>query len=123
MRLNAHQDAQADEAAREVFREKIRANKKVIDGEQNTRQAFEERRKAEFRQAEALANARLAEEIATQTRAQLYNAHMKLAQVSLEKGNFLALNKELLKADFALNADGGQYSDTVPSIEMSFPFL
>ena len=33
--------------------------------------------------------------------------------------NFLAKNEELLKADFALNADGGQYSDTVPSIEMS----
>jgi len=32
---------------------------------------------------------------------------------------FLAKNKELLSADFALNADGSQYTDTVPSIEMS----
>lgn len=33
--------------------------------------------------------------------------------------NFLTTNKDLLKADFALNADGGQYSDSVPSMEMS----
>jgi len=33
--------------------------------------------------------------------------------------NFLDKNKELLKADFALNADGNQYSDTMPSILMS----
>jgi acetylornithine deacetylase/succinyl-diaminopimelate desuccinylase-like protein len=33
--------------------------------------------------------------------------------------DFLAANKELLKADYALNADGGQYSDSVPSMEMS----
>jgi len=33
--------------------------------------------------------------------------------------NFLEKNKELLKADFALNADGGQYSETTPSILMS----
>jgi len=41
-----------------------------------------------------------------------------------EKGSpnfkdFLDKNKELLKADFALNADGSQYSDTTPSILMS----
>ena len=34
--------------------------------------------------------------------------------------NFLDQNKELLKADFALNADGSQFSETTPSIEMSF---
>lgn len=33
--------------------------------------------------------------------------------------DFLEKNKELLKADFALNADGGQASDTDPSIVMS----
>ena len=33
--------------------------------------------------------------------------------------NFLAKNKELLRADFALNADGAQYSDSIPSIWMS----
>lgn len=33
--------------------------------------------------------------------------------------NFLIANKELLKADFALNADGSQYSETTPSILMS----
>ncbi|MFZ6025298.1 MAG: M20/M25/M40 family metallo-hydrolase [Bacteroidota bacterium] len=33
--------------------------------------------------------------------------------------NFLEKNKELLKADFALNADGTQYSETTPSILMS----
>jgi acetylornithine deacetylase/succinyl-diaminopimelate desuccinylase-like protein len=33
--------------------------------------------------------------------------------------NFLARNKELLQADFALNADGAQFSDSVPSIWMS----
>ncbi|HEY5408037.1 MAG TPA: M20/M25/M40 family metallo-hydrolase, partial [Ginsengibacter sp.] len=33
--------------------------------------------------------------------------------------NFLVKNKELLKADFALNADGGQYNDTTPSIVLS----
>jgi len=33
--------------------------------------------------------------------------------------NFLIKNKDLLQADFALNADGGQYSDSVPSMEMS----
>jgi len=33
--------------------------------------------------------------------------------------NFLDKNKELLKADFALNADGSQYSETTPSILMS----
>lgn len=33
--------------------------------------------------------------------------------------NFLDKNKELLKADFALNADGTQYSETTPSILMS----
>ena len=32
--------------------------------------------------------------------------------------NFLIANKELVKADFALNADGSQYSDTTPSILM-----
>lgn len=32
--------------------------------------------------------------------------------------NFLDQNKDLLKADFALNADGSQYSDTTPSILM-----
>ena len=32
--------------------------------------------------------------------------------------NFLNKNKELLKADFALNADGSQYSETTPSILM-----
>jgi len=32
---------------------------------------------------------------------------------------FLVTNKELLKADFALNADGSQYSETTPSILMS----
>ncbi len=33
--------------------------------------------------------------------------------------NFLDKNKDLLKADFALNADGSQYSETTPSILMS----
>lgn len=33
--------------------------------------------------------------------------------------NFLNENKDLLKADFALNADGVQYSETTPSILMS----
>ena len=33
--------------------------------------------------------------------------------------NFLDRNKELLKADFALNADGSQYSETTPSVLMS----
>ena len=33
--------------------------------------------------------------------------------------NFLDKNKELLKADFALNADGNQFSETTPSILMS----
>jgi acetylornithine deacetylase/succinyl-diaminopimelate desuccinylase-like protein len=33
--------------------------------------------------------------------------------------SFLAKNKELLKADYALNADGGQYNDTTPSIVLS----
>ena len=33
--------------------------------------------------------------------------------------DFIAANKELLKADYALNADGGQASDTDPSIVMS----
>ena len=33
--------------------------------------------------------------------------------------NFLDKNRDLLKADFALNADGNQYSDTTPSILMS----
>ncbi|MDQ6844267.1 MAG: M20/M25/M40 family metallo-hydrolase [Bacteroidota bacterium] len=33
--------------------------------------------------------------------------------------NFITKNKELLKADFALNADGSQYSETTPSILMS----
>jgi acetylornithine deacetylase/succinyl-diaminopimelate desuccinylase-like protein len=33
--------------------------------------------------------------------------------------NFLDKNKELLKADFALNADGSQYSETTPKILMS----
>jgi len=33
--------------------------------------------------------------------------------------NFLGKNKELLKADFALNADGSQYNATTPSILMS----
>lgn len=33
--------------------------------------------------------------------------------------NFLIAHKELLKADFALNADGSQYSDNTPSIFMS----
>ncbi|MEO6329398.1 MAG: M20/M25/M40 family metallo-hydrolase [Ginsengibacter sp.] len=33
--------------------------------------------------------------------------------------NFLISHKELLKADFALNADGSQYSETMPSILMS----
>ena len=33
--------------------------------------------------------------------------------------SFLVKNKELLKADYALNADGGQYSDTMPSIMLS----
>ena len=32
---------------------------------------------------------------------------------------FLTANKEMLKADFALNADGGQFNDSVPSMEMS----
>ncbi len=32
---------------------------------------------------------------------------------------FLIANKELLKADFALNADGSQYSETTPSILIS----
>ena len=41
-----------------------------------------------------------------------------------EKGSpnfkkFLNKNKELLKADFALNADGSQYSETTPEILMS----
>ena len=41
-----------------------------------------------------------------------------------EKGSpsfkgFLDKNKDLLKADFALNADGSQYSETTPSILMS----
>ena len=41
-----------------------------------------------------------------------------------EKGSpnfkkFLDQNKELLKADFALNADGSQYTETTPSILMS----
>jgi acetylornithine deacetylase/succinyl-diaminopimelate desuccinylase-like protein len=33
--------------------------------------------------------------------------------------SFLVKNKELLKADYALNADGGQYSDTMPTIMLS----
>jgi acetylornithine deacetylase/succinyl-diaminopimelate desuccinylase-like protein len=33
--------------------------------------------------------------------------------------NFITKNKDLLKADFALNADGSQYSETTPSILMS----
>ena len=33
--------------------------------------------------------------------------------------NFLEKNAALLKADFALNADGSQYSETIPSILMS----
>jgi acetylornithine deacetylase/succinyl-diaminopimelate desuccinylase-like protein len=33
--------------------------------------------------------------------------------------NFINKNKDLLKADFALNADGSQYSETTPSILMS----
>jgi acetylornithine deacetylase/succinyl-diaminopimelate desuccinylase-like protein len=33
--------------------------------------------------------------------------------------NFINKNKDLLKADFALNADGSQYSETMPSILMS----
>jgi acetylornithine deacetylase/succinyl-diaminopimelate desuccinylase-like protein len=33
--------------------------------------------------------------------------------------NFLVKNKELLQADFALNADGGQFNDSIPSIWMS----
>lgn len=33
---------------------------------------------------------------------------------------FMINNKELLKADFALNADGGQYSESIPSICMAF---
>lgn len=33
--------------------------------------------------------------------------------------NFLEKNKELLKADFALNADGEQYNETTPEILMS----
>ncbi|OQY96544.1 MAG: hypothetical protein B6D37_01565 [Sphingobacteriales bacterium UTBCD1] len=33
--------------------------------------------------------------------------------------NFIDKNKELLKADFALNADGTQYSETTPEILMS----
>lgn len=33
--------------------------------------------------------------------------------------NFVLANKDLLKADFALNADGSQYSETTPSILMS----
>ncbi|MES1223695.1 MAG: M20/M25/M40 family metallo-hydrolase [Bacteroidota bacterium] len=41
-----------------------------------------------------------------------------------EKGSpnfkdFISKNKELLKADFALNADGSQYSETTPEILMS----
>jgi len=32
---------------------------------------------------------------------------------------FIANNKELLKADFALNADSGQFNDSIPSIWMS----
>jgi len=32
---------------------------------------------------------------------------------------FLLSNKEMLKADFALNADGDQYNDTIPSMLMS----
>ena len=34
--------------------------------------------------------------------------------------SFLENNKELLKADFALNADGGQYDDTTPAMIVSF---
>lgn len=33
--------------------------------------------------------------------------------------HFLTENKDLLKADFALNADGMQFSDSIPSIQMS----
>jgi acetylornithine deacetylase/succinyl-diaminopimelate desuccinylase-like protein len=33
--------------------------------------------------------------------------------------SFLENNKELLKADFALNADGGQYDDNTPAITVS----
>jgi acetylornithine deacetylase/succinyl-diaminopimelate desuccinylase-like protein len=33
--------------------------------------------------------------------------------------NFLSKNKELLQADFALDADGGQFTETDPSMEMS----
>jgi acetylornithine deacetylase/succinyl-diaminopimelate desuccinylase-like protein len=33
--------------------------------------------------------------------------------------SFLSQHKELLKADYALNADGGQYNDTTPSIVLS----
>lgn len=33
--------------------------------------------------------------------------------------SFLVKNKELLKADYSLNADGAQYSDTIPSIVLS----
>ena len=33
--------------------------------------------------------------------------------------NFINKNKDILKADFALNADGGQYSETTPEILMS----
>ena len=38
---------------------------------------------------------------------------------SINFKSFLDKNKELLKADFALNADGSQYSETTPSILMS----
>ena len=38
---------------------------------------------------------------------------------SLNFKSFLEKNKELLKADFALNADGSQYNETTPSILMS----
>jgi len=45
-----------------------------------------------------------------------------------EKGSprfktFLDKNKELLKADFAVNADGSQYSETTPSILMSLRWV
>ena len=33
--------------------------------------------------------------------------------------SFLEKNKDLLKADFALNADGGQYNENTPSIMVS----
>ena len=38
---------------------------------------------------------------------------------SINFKSFLDRNKELLKADFALNADGSQFSETTPSILMS----